>query len=458
MSRLASILLITSLAPAAYAQPSISAVLNGASFSASVAPGSWVTIFGKNLAAGTATAQTVPLPTTLGNVSVNVGGVAAQLLYASPNQLNVLIPASVAIPSNTVVPVVVSAPSGASVTYNIRLTRMAPAIFTRNGAGTGRALVFDSKFAAVDTIGPQDTVILYATGLGPTDTSGAVTGAVDVYIGERKAQVQFAGLAPGFPGIYQLNVIAPAPATDRLYLSAGGRLSNITDIGIKLGTNTTNVTGSIKALYPSTDPFFTLPICTSDDPNAPPCSNGQGFSIMLNSATYSVSADVLPSAAPFDVAAVGPGVSALITVDPAAGTFNGTITTITRAAAVGDFSASGDTLWDYLSCTSDGVCIPFPANIVPVVRLDPLWLKATQVLSSPNGSTVTPPNGVLQVSGKLSGSHFAVDAQTNAALAAFGGFVQVPYGPFDKAVSTFRLYVDGKLVTSQDVPYTVVHR
>ena len=86
------------------AQPKVSAVLNAASYSAVVAPGTWVAIFGTNLAPAPAGAQTVPLPTVLGGVSVTVGGVPAPLLYASATQVNALIPATVAIPADTVVP------------------------------------------------------------------------------------------------------------------------------------------------------------------------------------------------------------------------------------------------------------------------------------------------------------------------------------------------------------------
>src|SRR5205085_4429884 len=111
------------------------------------------------LAPAPATAPGVPLPTTLGGVSVSVAGLSAPLLYVSPSQINALIAFETAIPANTVVPVVVTAPTG-SVTYNIRLTRNAPGIFTRNGAGTGRAFVFNPNFQDVDTIAPQDVVIL----------------------------------------------------------------------------------------------------------------------------------------------------------------------------------------------------------------------------------------------------------------------------------------------------------
>src|SRR5205085_5683527 len=142
-----------------------------------------------------------------------------------------------------------------------------------------------------------------------------------------RAQVLFAGLAPGFAGIYQLNVTAPVPATDRLYLRSGGYQSNITDVGIRAGANTTNVTGSIDGLYPSSDPFFTLPPCVGDEPSGP-CSVGQAFSIILHAGSFSVSLDIVPSARPFDIAAVGVGGGSIISIDPAAGTYTGSVATI----------------------------------------------------------------------------------------------------------------------------------
>jgi uncharacterized protein (TIGR03437 family) len=87
------------------------------------------------------------------------------------------------------------------------------------------------KFNPVATVHPNEVIILYAAGLGPTDDSGRVTDPVEVYLGERKAQVTFAGFAPGISGVYQLNVIAPALATDRIYLRSGGWQSNIVYMG-----------------------------------------------------------------------------------------------------------------------------------------------------------------------------------------------------------------------------------
>src|SRR5437016_4959698 len=122
--RLARTLIIMAAACAgsvAFAQPKVSAVLNGASYSAVIAPGTWVAIYGTNFAAAPLSAQSVPLPAMLGSVSVNVGTLAAPLLYVSANQINALIPSDVVIPQNTVVPLVVTSPSGTSIYLNLRL-------------------------------------------------------------------------------------------------------------------------------------------------------------------------------------------------------------------------------------------------------------------------------------------------------------------------------------------------
>lgn len=447
------------LTTAVSAQPVVSAVLNSASYSALVSPGCLIAIFGSKLGPAAMSAQTVPLPPTLGGVSVTVGETAAPLLFVSPNQINAIIPADLAIPANTVVPLVVATADGRT-TYNIRLTRDAPAIFTQDGSGTGRAFVFDPAFKAVDIVAPRDVVILYATGLGPTDSSGHVLDAVEVDIGERPAQILFAGLAPGLPGVYQLNVMAPVPATDRLYIRSGVWQSNIVQIGIRSGANATNVSGTIDGLFPSSDPGFPhvpMPCSGPDDPG--PCGPmGESFSLVLNAGTFSVNFDIAASATTFDVAAVGEGGGTIITIDPA-GTYMGSVSTVTPAARVGDFSSSVSMLFDLSSCDwISAICGRFPNNIVPPSRMTPFSVRAVQMLPLPNTPAAPSPNATLQASGKLSGSHFAVDDQTNSTLSKFGGFVQVPYGPFPSRTATFKLYVDGKLIASKDLVYLLWYR
>ena len=71
---LATVMLLVALVSFAAAQPMVSAVLNGGSYSAALSPGCWVAIFGSNLATPAASATGVPLPPMLGGVSVSVGG------------------------------------------------------------------------------------------------------------------------------------------------------------------------------------------------------------------------------------------------------------------------------------------------------------------------------------------------------------------------------------------------
>jgi len=58
-------------------------VVDAASFTAPVVPGSLVSIFGDDLAPVTVSASTVPLPLMLGGVSVTFNGIAAPLVFVS---------------------------------------------------------------------------------------------------------------------------------------------------------------------------------------------------------------------------------------------------------------------------------------------------------------------------------------------------------------------------------------
>ena len=247
---------------------------------------------------------------------------------------------------------------------------------------------------------------------GPRTLRGPCSTPSKVYIGERQAQVLSATLAPGFPGIYQLNVTAPVPATDRLYLRVGGWQSNIADVGIRSGANTTNVLGSIEGLYPSTDPFFNLPPCL--DESSILCNAGQSLSIMLHAASFNLSFDIVPSADPFDVAVVGTGGESVISINPAAGTYVAVVSTLTADATRGDFSKSVVPLLDYTACDQTLVCFVFPGpSILPASRIDPCWLQAIRMLPAPSVITTTNPNAIVQVSGSLSGRRLAIDGQTN---------------------------------------------
>ncbi len=457
----ASNALTFTVSPASFAQPVVQSVLNAASYTRTLAPGTWATIFGTRLANSTASAPTVPLPVTLGEVkSVTVGGVAAPLSYVSPGQINFVIPFETALGAS--VPVVVTASNGGSAPVNITLVRNAPALFTQNAQGTGMAVAFDANFQPVTSVG-SGVIILYAVGLGPTNppASSAQGGAsaeplnrvadqVQVFIGEVPCPVQFAGLAPGFPGIYQLNVIPPAaPASNRLYIVENGVTGNVTTLPVQGGANVTNVLGSIDGLYPASGIYA---VRNGNQPTSGPVS----FSEMLNAGAATVSFDIRPNAQPFTIMASGPGATAFLQIDPAAGTWQGYVTSPTVVARVGDFSLSGILVYDLLSGT------PFPADIIPANRFDPIEVQAAGLLPLPNVlyPTKPSPNGTVVYGSqplKQSG-HFSIgsgQASDDLGNLYFGGFVDIGQPPPSTQTAEFLLFVDAMLVATKDVSYPV---
>src|SRR5439155_1666094 len=71
-------------------------------------------------------------------------------------------------------------------------------------------------------------------------------------VGEFPARVDFAGIAPGFAAVYQLNVVPQQMGSDRLFIRSQGRPSNVASIGVvAAGGNAANAGGTIEALYPT---------------------------------------------------------------------------------------------------------------------------------------------------------------------------------------------------------------
>jgi adhesin/invasin len=62
-----------------------------------------------------------------------------------------------------------------------------------------------------------------------------VTAGVTATVGGQPATVLFAGLAPGYAGLYQVNLVVPqlAPGDYPLQISAGGVASNTATISVR---------------------------------------------------------------------------------------------------------------------------------------------------------------------------------------------------------------------------------
>jgi len=226
-------------------------VANGASFRANsaIAPGSIVSIFGTGLAGTTQSAASVPVPKVLLDTVVSFNDVPAPLFYVSPTQINAQVPFE--LPPGGVT-VEVRPPSPSVVRQTITIAPAAPGIFTTNQQGTGPgAILHANDFRTVSESAPArpgEFISIYCTGLGQLTSPVADGNAApypppetvltpEVRVGGILANVSFSGLAPGFVGLYQVNIQVPltAPSGNAvpLVLSSGGVPSNIVTIAIQ---------------------------------------------------------------------------------------------------------------------------------------------------------------------------------------------------------------------------------
>ncbi len=205
-------------------------VLNAADYTRDIAPGAMVAVFGTNLAPRTTAASSVPLPRSLEGVAVEVmppagAWTAVPLYFVSPAQINIQLPFLTA--STLQIRVRTAAGTGAPATLS--LSPRAPRIFTRSMDGKGEPTLFHSRdFSWVSAAAPAvpgEYLVLLLTGLGavsPAKDAGApggdngangplnaVTEPVTVSFGGLSSPAAFAGLMPGFPGVYQVNFQVP---------------------------------------------------------------------------------------------------------------------------------------------------------------------------------------------------------------------------------------------------------
>ena len=439
------------------AQPTLSAIVNGASFSPSVSRGGLISILGTGLARSSVNASTPPLPKRLDDTAVLVGDLEleAPLYFVSPTQINAQLPFEVL---GDRVAVVVSTAAGKSRPFILTLATSAPGILTQGPAGKGRAPIFGPNLAPLEALTPGEPMIFYATGLGPTDPpvlSGnpgsavepfnRVTTIPEVFVGEAPARVISARLAPGRAGIYEVSVVPQTPATDRLWIRSRGRLSNIADVPVRPGQNVTNASGSIELVYPT--------------------SRGESLTYTphLVVARFSARLDITPSAGPFLLAAIAEGEArSVVTFDPENSSFQGVVTTPALPPRHGDFSASGLFPFDLITChrtaPEGGVnCFPFPGAIIPRSRIAPQEIEAAGLMPLPDTEPRNSHTGEIRIGGEARrGSTFIINSQNNSRLATLGGYISIEIPPTANQTVTLKLFVDGKSLASVEVPYKVV--
>ncbi|HXS98965.1 MAG TPA: S8 family serine peptidase [Candidatus Limnocylindrales bacterium] len=239
-----------------------SSVVNGATFDASaITPGSYMTITGTNLLdtnnlSGYSfynnlnydVASTPALPMALDYTSVSFDvpskslSVPGYVSFVSPTQVNVFVPYELKDQTSAQVKVTTDEFTYGNV-VTVPLTNYAPGFFSYSASGL---LIADAVNTAV--VGPSNPAVrgqpiqLYCNGLGPVNNQPAsgqpapgdaahlatTTTTPVVTIGGQPATVQFAGLAPGFVGLYQVNVTVPAgisAGNQPITISIGGATS-----------------------------------------------------------------------------------------------------------------------------------------------------------------------------------------------------------------------------------------
>ena len=251
-------------AAGALPQVSRNATLNAASYEKYVplAPGTLVSVFGTNLGTSTASASTTPLPTSLADVRAQLGGKDMGLVYASSGQVNAQVPTDL-VPGTTA-SLVVTVRGVAAAPDQITVADARPGIFALNSAGTGQGAVQIWNEAYADILAaPAGSVpgrqarpanrgeylIIYCTGLGTTEPAVAtgmaapssplatVKTAVTVSIGGIQVTPTFAGLSPGYVGLYQVNVQVPSGVEPGdavpLVITQGGVNSNTVTVAVR---------------------------------------------------------------------------------------------------------------------------------------------------------------------------------------------------------------------------------
>jgi len=266
-------------------------VVNNASFASGanpLAPGSIAAVFGKYLNDGPAAVFTSfgadgKLITSLGGTQVKVNEIIAPIFYSTFTQVGIQIPAELAGQASATIQLIVGGKT--SISRTITLDAAVPGIFTTNQAGTGPAAMLHedgvTPVTAVNPAQPNEVIILFGTGLGATNpvlatgaasTGNRVTNNPTVTIDGVALVPDFAGRAPGFVGLDQLNVRLPdnvRTANDiAVRVTSGSRQSNQTTLAARSGPPpVNNPVPAITSLSPNSafvgDSAFTMTITGS---------------------------------------------------------------------------------------------------------------------------------------------------------------------------------------------------
>ena len=199
----------TTATPPAQELSSITVVNAASLVSGGIAPGEIVTIFGSGFD---------PKQTQL-----SFDGNPATTFFIGANQINALAPSTLTPGATTQISISVDGAPAATATANV--VASAPGIFTiASGLGQAAAINQDGTVNSPSNPAPRgSTILLFATG------QGQGSGALSVTIGGYSAVLQYAGSAPGFAGLMQINAQIPGgflpPGIEPVTLTVGNASS-----------------------------------------------------------------------------------------------------------------------------------------------------------------------------------------------------------------------------------------
>ena len=223
-------------------------------FGVPVAPGTLVSLFGANLSAANAVPSALPLPTVLADVEVRLNDVPLPLIFAGPSQVNAQIPYNLA--SDEEYQLEIRRGGAITTPQAIVISQALPGVFTVDQSGQGQGHIYlaladgSQRLADADNAAAAgDVLVIYCNGLGLTDSAviagtaapfsplAVAANPVAVTIGGRNAAIAFAGLVPGFTGLYQINAVVPVGVTPSaavpVVLTVAGQSSVPVTMGIR---------------------------------------------------------------------------------------------------------------------------------------------------------------------------------------------------------------------------------
>jgi uncharacterized protein (TIGR03437 family) len=245
-----------------YAQPVVNdgGILNAASYanprlpSGGIAQGSIFVLFGQRMGPATLAQAGFPLPNTLGGTSIRVtsGGttVDCPIIYTSAGQVAAILPSNT--PVNAAATLTLTFNGQASTPRTFRVVANSFGTFAANSAGSGPSIVQNFESATSTPLNtifrsarPGQTLILYGTGLGALpagtpDNSAAPAVAinqanVELLVGNTRVTPAYAGRAPGFAGLDQINFVVPGGVQGcaiPVMIRTGSTVSNATTIAV----------------------------------------------------------------------------------------------------------------------------------------------------------------------------------------------------------------------------------